>query len=232
MVSTGSDIIRLQKRNLLFIPINEQREKLSLTELAENILGYAQINQFNTFDLIYANKNWEHYLGLLPGELIKQGTDFEQQIYDASSREKIISEILDSGENEDKVFGYFQKIRKNKNSEFLNFICFTQKWLNHKCYLTILFPVSVFGENTDILNIILEYNDFISKSRETIKLLSRRETEILHLIGMGKSRNEIVNLLNISKYTFDNHRKHIRTKLNIKNLTEFYHYIFALHLDL
>jgi hypothetical protein len=59
MVSTGSDIIRLQKRNLLFIPINEQREKLSLTELAENILGYAQINQFNTFDLIYANKNWD-----------------------------------------------------------------------------------------------------------------------------------------------------------------------------
>jgi DNA-binding CsgD family transcriptional regulator len=228
MVTTGSDIIRLKKRNF-FNSEKENVEKPCMFEVIESIPGYIQLNKLHTFEIVYANKNWERYFDLQPGAMIGLGAVFEQEIYEKETREKLISEILHSGENEIRNFGYFLKIRKNKNSEFLNFICFTQEWIDYNCYLTIFFPAAGFGENADILNIILEYNDFISKNRESIKSLSRRETEILHLIGMGKSRNDIVKMLNISKYTFDNHRKHIRAKLKIKNVTELYHYIFALH---
>lgn len=50
-----------------------------------------------------------------------------------------------------------------------------------------------------------------------IDQLSPRELEVLVLISEGNSREAISSLLNISKYTYDDHRKNIRMKLQIKN---------------
>lgn len=50
--------------------------------------------------------------------------------------------------------------------------------------------------------------------------LSKRETEILKLIGEGKTSNEIADLLFISKNTVDTHRKNIMHKLGIQGKTD------------
>ena len=47
--------------------------------------------------------------------------------------------------------------------------------------------------------------------------LTSREIQIIELISQGKSRNEIAQLLGISKLTYDSHRKHIRIKMGIKS---------------
>jgi two-component system nitrate/nitrite response regulator NarL len=46
-------------------------------------------------------------------------------------------------------------------------------------------------------------------------MLSKREKEIVKLIGDGKTSNEISELLSIGKNTVDTHRKNILKKLNI-----------------
>lgn len=51
-------------------------------------------------------------------------------------------------------------------------------------------------------------------------VLSKREKEILRLIGEGKSSNEISEVLEIAKATVDTHRKNILKKLNIQGKTE------------
>ena len=51
-------------------------------------------------------------------------------------------------------------------------------------------------------------------------LLSKREKEILRLIGEGKSSNEISEILEIGKSTVDTHRKNILKKLNIQGKTD------------
>lgn len=51
-------------------------------------------------------------------------------------------------------------------------------------------------------------------------VLSKREKEILRLIGEGKSSNEISEVLEIGKATVDTHRKNILKKLNIQGKTE------------
>ncbi|MDD3003647.1 response regulator transcription factor [Flavobacterium sp.] len=56
--------------------------------------------------------------------------------------------------------------------------------------------------------------DKSSENNEFI-LLSRREKEILRLIGEGKTSNEISEMLFIGKTTVDTHRKNILKKLNI-----------------
>lgn len=52
---------------------------------------------------------------------------------------------------------------------------------------------------------------------DLIDQLSPRELEVLKMISAGNSRETISSLLNISKLTYDDHRKNIRIKLGIKN---------------
>lgn len=47
-----------------------------------------------------------------------------------------------------------------------------------------------------------------------------RETEILRLVGKGKSSKEIATQLSISNYTVETHRKNILKKLRAKNMIE------------
>ncbi|HNP32591.1 MAG TPA: response regulator transcription factor [Flavobacterium sp.] len=67
------------------------------------------------------------------------------------------------------------------------------------------------------------YDNAITSKDETSKetiILSRREKEILRLIGDGKSSHEIADILNIGKTTVDTHRKNLMKKINIKGRTE------------
>lgn len=57
---------------------------------------------------------------------------------------------------------------------------------------------------------------------ECDEILSRREKEVLLLIGQGKSSKEIANQLFISTNTVNRHRQNILEKLRVKNSTEAY----------
>ncbi|MEB2776516.1 response regulator transcription factor [Algoriphagus sp. D3-2-R+10] len=50
--------------------------------------------------------------------------------------------------------------------------------------------------------------------------LSRRETEIIHLIKDGIQNKEIANMLNLSKQTVETHRKNIHLKLQVSSRIE------------
>lgn len=58
-----------------------------------------------------------------------------------------------------------------------------------------------------------------SLTKEEI-ILSRREKEILQLIGEGKTSQEIAEILYIGKTTVDTHRKNIIKKINIHGKTD------------
>jgi len=90
----------------------------------------------------------------------------------------------------------------------------------------IIFPVldkmKVNNDNVEYINLIqtLVENLTSSYGKEITKVnfnLTPREIEICNLIKEGLTNKEIANLLNISNRTIENHRKHIRRKLNIKN---------------
>jgi len=55
-------------------------------------------------------------------------------------------------------------------------------------------------------------------------LLSRREKEIIKLVGEGKTSQEISELLFIGKTTVDTHRKNILKKLNLQGKSELMRY--------
>ena len=50
--------------------------------------------------------------------------------------------------------------------------------------------------------------------------LTRRETEVLELIGKGKTSKQIADALHLSVHTVGNHRKHICRKLSLHTTAE------------
>jgi len=64
--------------------------------------------------------------------------------------------------------------------------------------------------------------------------LTKREYEILHLIGVGKQNTDIAKQLNLSTSTVETHRKNIRKKLQISGNSKLLQYAILnnLHQDI
>ena len=65
-------------------------------------------------------------------------------------------------------------------------------------------------------NLILLYENLKQKNFKTLDVLTSREQQILHLIGLGKQSLDIAEQLELSLFTIETHRKHIRKKLDLK----------------
>ena len=64
-------------------------------------------------------------------------------------------------------------------------------------------------------------NQFLNvQQADEISPLTKRESDVLALIAAGSSSPEVANLLNISKYTVEDHLKHVYQKLNISSRAE------------
>jgi DNA-binding CsgD family transcriptional regulator len=50
--------------------------------------------------------------------------------------------------------------------------------------------------------------------------LTRREREVLEMIGQGKTSKQIAGALNLSVYTVNNHRKHICKKIGLHSTAQ------------
>ncbi|HVT94215.1 MAG TPA: response regulator transcription factor [Bryobacteraceae bacterium] len=57
-------------------------------------------------------------------------------------------------------------------------------------------------------------------SEDSYDLLTVREREILHLLAEGNANKDIANLLGLSLYTVETHRRNLQEKLNLHSLAE------------
>lgn len=57
-------------------------------------------------------------------------------------------------------------------------------------------------------------------SEDSYDLLTVREREILHMLAEGNANKDIANLLGLSLYTVETHRRNLQEKLNLHSLAE------------
>lgn len=209
-----------------------KKRNLSMEEVADIIPGYIHFNHFDDFGLVFVDRNLEGFFKKTSMEIVKQGFRFITEHFYMDIWYKTIPGIIYQNKlcAGNFVVGYFQKIRSDEKSEYHNFVVFTSVCKKFNCFISIANPVYFFGSDTKKMNLTFDDNDFATRHFNQFALLTPREIEILRLIGKGCSRNSISDKIHISKHTLDNHRKHIREKLNIKNAAEFFHYIHAFNL--
>jgi two-component system, NarL family, response regulator NreC len=56
--------------------------------------------------------------------------------------------------------------------------------------------------------------------QDSYELLTAREREILHLLAKGQSNKDIAEMLSLSLYTVETHRRNLQEKLNLHSLAE------------
>ena len=76
-------------------------------------------------------------------------------------------------------------------------------------------------------NRLLKEEEFMSRNWDKYYSLTDREVEILRLILQGKNNPEIAEQLFISRFTVEQHRKNLNTKLEIKSIADLFKYGYA-----
>ncbi|WP_158850220.1 response regulator transcription factor [Algibacter sp. L1A34] len=77
---------------------------------------------------------------------------------------------------------------------------------------------------------IKEELQFVKKNSEKFNKLTKREKEIIQLLGKGFNNPNIAEQLFISRSTVEQHRKNINFKLSIKSFTHIMRYVYAFNL--
>ena len=205
----------------------------NIEDIAAQLPGYVHLNRLDNFNLIYADRKIEALLGISHAEMASMGEDFFKIYVHPQCYETTIPRLIEFGKSNDhnKVIGHCEKIRKNRGSEYKNYLGFTRILKQYQCFLTISYPLTDCEFFLDTFDFLEDENDFLKNNYKRFSKLTRREIEILTLIGEGKKRRFIAEQLNISLNTFDNHRKHIREKLNVSSSADLFRYIqaFKLH---
>jgi DNA-binding NarL/FixJ family response regulator len=57
-------------------------------------------------------------------------------------------------------------------------------------------------------------------AEDSYELLTAREREVLQMLAEGKSNKDIANLLNLSLFTVETHRRNLQDKLNLHSIAE------------
>lgn len=193
---------------------------VNLDDLAVILPGILHINNRKDFSFQYLSPRGCKIIGYNIQELQKQGAKIFRKHQSAFTREithpKILNEFKNGGF--EKVLVFYQDWRINNNR--YNFFLTTTRILNDEQLLSIsLFPEEI-KNLTPKVNPIFGINRIYKKYFNAYNMLTRREKEILALLGREYTRTEIATQLYISEATIKKHCENIYRKLETHKRTE------------
>ncbi|MFY0673189.1 MAG: LuxR family transcriptional regulator [Bacteroidia bacterium] len=122
---------------------------------------------------------------------------------------------IEETNNIDNIFLNTQVSRQNTLLKKQGYAITIYKKANHLHCFTL--PVKWALNQHENLN---KSHAISEAKRDALSILSPKELEVLKHIAQGKSRKEISDELNISIYTYDNHRRNIKKKLKSNQFVE------------
>ncbi len=174
---------------------NLEFEVVKTAQSGQVVLDYLK---FNDIDIAILDIDMPEPDGIETTRLIKATyPDIKVLIVSMFGSERKIQLAVDAG-----VDGYI--LKDSGKDEFL------------KAIKTVSEGETYFGQ--DVMSALLKARQ--SSSVHGNVALSKREKEVLGLIGKGKRSKDIADILNISSTTVDTHFRNIRNKLNITSRLE------------
>lgn len=121
-----------------------------------------------------------------------------------------------------------QNLKQSAKQELLKLIIqlkSNRKKLNIKEFLAVLEEMKYISEHTGFIEATQQSLELLSQIKlESKCALTKREIEVLELIGHGLKNTTIAKGLNLSKSTVETHRKNIRKKLELNNAENLFAY--------
>lgn len=209
-----------------------------IDSVAHELPGIIIIHDLPGLHLAYMSRRGLQSLGLTLEQLIELGPKYNYQYFndtDVTNHTQNASSIL-ANNDPDKLVSFFQQMRPIPMGSF-NWHMSTSKILLQDDNGTPVLAITIAQpiDNTpdgiaNKLDRLLKDNDFLKNNHARFNLLTKRELEVLILIGNGKSVREVSEQLYVSLHTVESHRKNFRKKLNIKTNYDLQEYIRAFDL--
>ena len=223
--------------NLFSIDKKRKEKKFDIQDIGDFLPVGLLINHKNGSNK-YMNRMSEQTLNFSMADLKKIGSDYQVKIsYDVEEMDKI-KKIIDGFYNrndESEILSFFQRVRpyRSDNYEWM--------YITSKLYrrdpekkpderLVVACPVSLMGSMAKKINRVLDENYYMKKNFKKFAALTKREKEILSLLAQGYNNPSIADILFISRYTVEQHRKNLNAKIACKNFSELIRFAMAFDL--
>jgi len=148
MYHTDKEIFERQKENLHILDLQLAQNRFGIEEIADLLPGVFHLNRMEDVSIQFVNKIGEQYIGLSYQEMIEWGERHIIEHYHPTTQDVIIPQVFEFGKNSDenKVMGYSQLVRRDKDQDYEGFIGFTKVSKELNSFVIVENQVSVFGD--------------------------------------------------------------------------------------
>ncbi|WP_130735035.1 response regulator transcription factor [Flavobacterium sp. J27] len=209
---------------------------LAIHKVSDAIPGVITINDVATQKVVYMSKRGLDILKVTLDELDALGTAYYYKYFNEEEVNKNYPDYLHFLEQNDvtKTLTYFQQVRKDIQEPWIWYLSVTKIILQENglpsLTLTLTQPVNELSSVVNRLDKLMEEHLFLKESLHKFSLISEREKQVLKLLALGKTNDEIAKMLFISINTAKTHRKKIKEKLNAYTTIELHKYASAFRL--
>ncbi len=215
---------------------NQKRVVEDIHRVSDLLPGVIIINDVGLNKVVYMSQRGLDILRVTLDELDTIG---EEYFFKYFNKEDVITylpkylELMAKNNPEEKIT-YFQQVRSDESKPWIWYLSVTKILLleNDKASLslTITQPVTELANITNKLDKLMEEHLFLKNSLHKLSSLSNREKQVLSLLALGKTNDEIASTLFISVNTAKTHRKKIKEKLDAFTTIELHKYASAFNL--
>jgi DNA-binding CsgD family transcriptional regulator len=200
-------------------------EKIAEICAIENYFpGVVIIHDIKKSTVVYMSQWGRDYLGVTNADLQKMGTDYYNRFFNIDEAKDFVPKILGLLErnNDAEFISHFQQVRRSPEHDWVWYLTATRIFFRDEkgmplLTLTTSLPVDAQHHIAAKAQRLLEENNFLRNNHHIFNLLTKREKEILRLMAMGQSSEEMANKLHISETTASTHRRNIKRKLKIES---------------
>jgi DNA-binding CsgD family transcriptional regulator len=217
--------------------VNENQTLDLLKQLAGKCVFATMIKEVDSNLIIYMNTPALDYFGLAAHFIDRYGISFAKEILhpDFFHLFPVELDFFSDKNNYDTTYEYIYNLKTAKGYSW-TYVCSQIAVIslngNPKYILSIACDVnSILNNDMSTNKYISQIEGFTNLELERYKTLSKRELNILRMISMEMTSEEIAQELFLSKSTVDSHRKSILKKLNIKSALGMAKYFYLFESD-
>ena len=211
--------------------MNIQKKINDFAPVAELMPGVVVIHELKGFRPLYMSSKGLKLLGMSLEELISLGTDYKSIVLNDQFMVDFLKSLEEMLNNEQKweTYSSFHQVKLGNEKNFSWYVSSVKAFHkdvagNTTHTITIAFPLGHFQHIPQKAEKLLNESLFSKTHLKKFLSLSPRAIEVLKLVALGNSTNQIAETLNISPDTVNSHRKLIKHKLNISTSYDFTKY--------
>ncbi len=210
-----------------------------IAAVAENFPGVVIIHNLKDTSLVYMCSKGLKALGVTLENI--QGlkyTEYHDRFFNTSEAKNYVPKVTAwlKRNNPGEVVSFFQQVRFSNSGNWAWYMSSVKILMQDEdskeplLSITVAQPIDPNNQMLGKVSRVIEENVFLQKNTHLFNKLGKREKEILRLLVLGKTSQEIAAEMFISEHTADTHRRNIKKKLGVNNLFEMSEYARAFDL--